>query len=509
MEYPTAKVVDYLIFVGALVAFRWFLKNFIAAYRRTACEAAEPFALIPEAAWIGIGYTIFIWSSLMWIRVTSSTPDMAGAALTYLAWGLLYRLRARPRLITSVLLGATLALAYYTRTPMLAVGIVVLGALAAQRGAGGRRSALAGAFVLGVLTLPFVVSLSLAHGHPTIGDNGALNHAWLANPGSYVIPDTNWQGGPEGFGVPRHPTRLIWSALPTFEFAGPIGGTYPPWTDPSYWYEGLTYRFDAAAEWQTLSDNLRFYWLLFGRWLVLGVGMALLIAGDIRASLRAVAAEASCWVPVAFGLALHAVASNLLVQWLPAQPLSRYVGAFGVLFCLITIGCLRFKPNEWPRVVRRSLGAAAAIAGLSVVASLGSEHLGEAREGMERHVKGPEARLYAPWPPWDVAERLQATGLVRPGSRVAIVGEKSRHEYWARLVRARIIAQVSDDLEFWRKSPDERALILRVLARAGAAAVVTSRIRTPDETGPDWVVVEGTHYAVRRLDVDLASASGR
>ncbi|PYR48999.1 MAG: hypothetical protein DMF89_13955 [Acidobacteria bacterium] len=504
MEYPTAKAVDYAIFVGALFAFRWFLKAFMAAYHRSAAEVPGRYALIPEIAWVSIGYTIFVWSSLVWIRVTSSTPDMAGAALTYIAWGLLYRLRERPRMVTSLALGAALALGYYTRTPMLVVGVLLLGLLAVQGGAGVRRAALAAALVFAVLTLPFVVSLSLAHRHVTIGDNGALNHAWLANPGEYVIPDTNWQGGPAGFGAPRHPTRLIWSALPTFEFASPIGGTYPPWTDPSYWYEGLTYRFDAAAEWKTLSDNLRFYWLLFGRWLILGAGIALLVAGDGRASLRTVAAEAPSWLPVAFGLALHAVASNLFVQWLPAQPLSRYVGAFGALFCLMAIACLRFRPRAWSGLMRLGLGAGPAVAGLAVLALLVSEHLVEARDGMERRVAGREARLYAPWPPWDVAERLQRTGLVRPGSRVAIVGEKSRHEYWARLARVQIIAQVPEDLEFWRKSAEERALMLKVLARTGADAVVSSRIPMSG-TPNDWVVVDGTNYAVRRL-LDVGEA---
>ena len=40
-----------------------------------------------------------------------------------------------------------------------------------------------------------------------------------------------------------HPTRQIMTHPPVFEFDGPVPGTYPPWTDPSYWNEGVHPRF--------------------------------------------------------------------------------------------------------------------------------------------------------------------------------------------------------------------------------------------------------------------------
>src|SRR4029453_19626930 len=89
-------------------------------------------------------------------------------------------------------------------------------------------------------------------GHLTIGDNGWLNHAWVANPGRYVIPDTNWQGGPDQYGTPIYPTRLIWASPMAFEFAAPIGGTFSPWTDPSFLFQGLALHFHKTGGWGVL-----------------------------------------------------------------------------------------------------------------------------------------------------------------------------------------------------------------------------------------------------------------
>src|SRR5205085_6011248 len=127
------------------------------------------------------------------------------AALAYLAWSTLLQIGRQPRQRDYALLGAVLALAYFARTPMFVVGCVILLFLAIRRpAAAGWTGLLVASLVFVLLTAPFVAAISRARGHLTIGDNGKLNHAWLANPGGYIIPNRHWQGGPTGYGAPRH-----------------------------------------------------------------------------------------------------------------------------------------------------------------------------------------------------------------------------------------------------------------------------------------------------------------
>ncbi len=420
-EYPAAKALDFAIYVSALLSFRWFLRQLRTASR--VWGARESSEVIPDWMWIVVGYTLFIWSSIRWIRVTSNTPDMLGAALAYLSWGLFFRLQVRERPRDYWTLGAALALGYYARTPMLVVGAAFLVSMALQSERAGRRTGVVtAASVLLLLTLPFIMALSLSRGRLTIGDNARLNHAWLANPGRYVIPDTNWQGGPTGYGTPRHPTRQVWNAPPTFEFATPIGGTYPPWTDPSYWYEGLTYHFSRAAEWTALKDNLLVYYGLFFKWLVISGAAALLIIGDARATFRAVWRNAAAWVPPVVGLATYLIANDLRVQRLPAQPWMRYVAIHIMLLSMVLASCLRLRLGV-SSISRRIAGATAVAVSVFLLATLIVDE--------RRELANPfDPRIYVASPPWEQMRFLEQAGIA-PGSRIAIIGEKSRHVYWA------------------------------------------------------------------------------
>src|SRR4029453_14214503 len=93
-QYEVVKLVDYAIYLLCLFSFTWFLGQLRRAYHR--CVDAEGHTMhIPDWVWVVAGYTLFIWSSLKWITLSSNTPDMAGAALCYAAWGLLIRARRR------------------------------------------------------------------------------------------------------------------------------------------------------------------------------------------------------------------------------------------------------------------------------------------------------------------------------------------------------------------------------------------------------------------------------
>jgi hypothetical protein len=484
-QYEVVKLVDYAIYLLSLFSFTWFLGELRRAYHRWV-DAEGHSMHIPDWVWVVAGYTLFIWSSLKWITLSSNTPDMAGAALCYAAWGLLIRVRRREvphRYREDVLLGLVLALAYFARTPMFVVGAFIVlwcGNLRSSSSAH-LRGALATAAVFLVLTAPYIEWISRARGHLTIGDNGWLNHAWLANPGRYVIPDTNWQGGPDQYGTPIHPTRLIWASPMAFEFAAPIGGTFPPWTDPSYWYQGLTYHFDRTAEWASLKDNVVFFLEFLGPWLLLFFGLALTAPADLRKTLRGIARAAPYWMPAALGLGLYLLANDLLIQNLPTQPPERYVATFAVLFCLSLCAGIRLSNLEPTGIGEKAAGILLLTASLGAVSALTLQEVNALR--------GPH-----PTPPWKIAAAIRSAGVV-PNMRVAIVGNKARHESWARLGRVHVVAQVEDDRGFWTKAPEPQEALVGKLAQTGADAIVASRMTSP--AGPNWIAIEDTGYAVR------------
>jgi hypothetical protein len=487
-EYPIAKLVDFVIYLLCLCSFGWLVTNLRRTYRSAVAERPSDVAAIPDWAWIVGGYTLFIWSSMRWITLSSSTPDMAATALAYCAWALVIRLEWRARRVDYMLLGAVLALSYFARTPMFVIAVVLLVMTAWRANTmEQRRGVLAAAVVFLALTLPFVAAISRARGHLTIGDNGALNHAWLANPGSYRIPNRHWQGGPPGYGDPTHPSRVLWNGPGVFEFKRPIGGTFPPWTDPSYWYEGLTYHFDARSELRMLGHNFLFYDALFGRWLLLASLVTLLVAGDLRSTAAAVVRRAQLWAPAAAGIALYWLANDLMLQDQPTpQPPSRYVAAYVVLLLLVLASSFRFRPIAYRARARSAFVLLLVAIGLGAVARIAADE----RAGFGLAAADQE--------PWRFAEDLRDEGA-GANVRVAIIGSPGRQVLWARLARARIIAEVPNEPSFWAKPVPTQQNILQVLARAGVEVVVASYL-PPPALASGWHMAKFSHWGVFRLN---------
>src|SRR5262245_37593053 len=94
---------------------------------------------------------------------------------------------------------------------------------------------------------------------------------------------------------------------------------------------------------------------------------------------------------------------------------------------------------------------------------------------------------------------IRSAGVV-PNMRVAIVGNKARHEPWARLDRVHVVAQVEDDRGFWAKAAKPQEALVGKLAQTGADAIVASRMTS--SAGPDWIAIDDTGYAVRLVRDD-------
>src|SRR6266566_1568212 len=84
-EFPVVHLVNFLIYLLALISFDFFLREFIKTRTR------DQEAALPEYLWLTIGYLLFISSSLLLITLGVVSPDMCVATCVYLAAALLLR----------------------------------------------------------------------------------------------------------------------------------------------------------------------------------------------------------------------------------------------------------------------------------------------------------------------------------------------------------------------------------------------------------------------------------
>ena len=75
-------------------------------------------------------------------------------------------------------------------------------------------------------------------------------------------PYFHWQGGLDA-GVPKHPTRKIFSSPDVYEFGTPFEATYGAFYDLTYWYEGIEPHINLRNQIQLLRWNALDYYKLF------------------------------------------------------------------------------------------------------------------------------------------------------------------------------------------------------------------------------------------------------
>jgi hypothetical protein len=463
-EFPIVKLVNFLIYLFAFGCFEFFLRRLRRIYLNRMSRFSGNFLEVSEGQWWLLGYPLFFWFALKWITVSSDTPDMLTAAFVFLAVGILLNLESSKRqYLDFAVLGLCLGLSYLSKTVMFPLSLVFLavGLFSVANFRRGLPRTLVALLVFGLVTAPFVVAISLNKGRLTYGETGKLNYAWLINPGSYVIQDHHWQGGPPGNGTPIHPTRQIFDSPAAFEFAGPVGGTYPPWYDPSYWYDGLTIKFDLLRQLRMLVFNGAFYFLHLGAaifcYLVL-----IALGGRFLSSLRELRASWILLVPALSGLGLYMIGSDLLLTFISSQPSTRLIAVFAVLLFAAAFASVRL-PNTKDA---RKLVAGLTLATIVVMGGLlGIDAFREVADGLASKPVN-----------WEIAEGL---GL-QPAAKVAHLG--LREYYWARLARLKIVAEIPDSEAFWTTSSAKRSQVLQKIRETGAQVIVQKPgLKIPDQ----------------------------
>jgi hypothetical protein len=477
-EFITVHVVNLLIYFAALFCFRFFVHSLLLAIRGQKMHGTDDSRPLPEWVLWGLGYGIFLWASLVLIDASDVTPDLLVAAWVFLIAGYLVDLRQDEAYAKFAVFGVLCGCAYLSKAAMFLVGsgllaiLLFAGTLSKRRVAGVMLAAL----MFLAVSAPLIAALSKQKGRLTFGDSGRLAYASMVNPN---VPQKHWQGDPPEGGVPKHTTRQVLDNPPVFEFATPVGGTYPPWYDPSYWNEGAHGTFRLRAQIRVLVQAGRNYWKMFADQMGLLAGIAIFILWGGGPTRRAVLAN---WPLIAAALLNLGLYSVVLVR-------SRYVGGFVAVLLMAILTGIRLPKNteKSAETATRSitLGVFATIV-LSVAANL-AETAYVTNTVYDYPLHKDEMRA---------AEGLQDMGL-RAGDPVAEIGDGTS-AYWARLARLKIVAEVFSPEagrgKFWSEPWERRKIAYECLRRAGAKAVVVWA--PPEGVDPGWKQVANTNYYI-------------
>jgi hypothetical protein len=486
-EFPAVHLINFGIYVVALICFEFFWRRLtVSYYGETARRDAAGF---PRWIWISLGYALFIWTSLSLIEIWAVTPDMCVAALVFLAAGLLLQIRSgRAGVLATTAFGVVLALGYLAKAAMFPLGIagLVIGVLVQRRLPRAAVRMVPAIIAFFVLSGSFIWVLSSSSGHLTFGDVSRFAYLKHVN----QIPYPHWSEDFAGdVGTPVHPIRRVLDDPVIYEFAEPIGGTYPMSYDPGYWTEGLTPNVDVGQQSAALIYNGVVFFELFirqqGAFLATALLLFLMSLG-LRSSAGPGAGE--------WGLIAWAVTAFGLYGLVFVEP--RYIGAFVVLFWAGVLSFVRCPRGGAPE---RLLGAGGIMLALFVfinIAAFNLDGLG-ALLGVRAQSEAQESQFtggpstHHP----EVAHGLIGLGLER-GSRVGLIGY-SFDASWARLARLKIVAEIlpEEAPRFWSADPARQSEALAAFADAGARAVVAEPYPAAPQD-PGWRPVGKTGYRV-------------
>jgi hypothetical protein len=486
-EFPLVQILNFAIYMAALVCFEFFWRQVISYHRYDSADAGKDKILkLPDWAIWAMGYLIFMISSLHLIEIWAVTPDMLMSGFVYLASGMILRMRMTSvSLRQFVLLGLLLGLGYLAKAVMFPLAFFFLVVAFFSVKSRGRAALGVGCalLVFTVITGPFITLISHSKDNFTFGDAGKLTYAKHVNGVQYP----HWQGDRLGNGTPAHPSRKIFDSPPIYEFGDPIAGTYPISHDPSYWYEGVVARFDLKNQLNMLLASIQFYFdLFFFHQAGLLFGIITLFMFRPRQPTNTLGFISR------YGLIIPSVAAFGFYALVTVT--GRYIGVFVVLFWSDLLSNVRLPDNRLNRKLAFLLPGIMVLFLIVNIAAFNLEGLRTFSGGGNRHQLTSEKHRSPSWP-GEVAEELQKMGL-RRGDKTAVIGY-AFDSYWARLARLSIVAEMFgwEADPFWLGSPSFQAGIVDAFRSTGADAIVAEDVPSYARLN-GWRQIKDTNHFV-------------
>lgn len=468
-------LVNFVGFIFSLLMFELLLTELLN-YRAGMLDSASRISpLFSDWTIRATGYCVFAIAELHLIGIGYCSPDMMATATGfYIAYVLCTIAAGRARRTHFVGLGIAMGLTYLARAsfaPMILVNLATIGSLRWKRRQPWLLPVCLVCAAVGATIIPWIAVLSFSRGHMTLGEAGRLNYGWEVGG---AARSTHWQGEPyNNIGVPKHPTHREIDHPATYTFTNPVPGSYPPWYDPSYWYDGIAPHFELGRQLKVLRFSIP-----------LDLYLVLLSPVTVPCIILAFWTGWQIWISK----------SGLRAYWFLIIPSLLYIGAYSLVYMdrryiagslAVLWLCLAASMVSRSAFVTRYLNTMMSLwVVFFALAYVGFGLLRPTKLALIDLVHGAEAEWNLQWM---LAQNIQKLG-VEPGSEVAYIGEAINSE-WARLDHIRIVAEVPviwdrlnninrgilanhrEAIVFWKSKAVERLRVLNAFQAAGASMV--------------------------------------
>jgi hypothetical protein len=496
-EWPVARFTNLLIFAFFLASAYILVKTLCPAATNTPLEATDGnVRLSRTSVWI-FSLAMAVELSVGAYDVTRINPDILVGALFLLVVAFLIKLGRHPSIWYYAAIGLLCGVGYLAKAvffPLTLILIVSLCFFGAQR-----KKAVTGAIltalVFAAIGGPYILVLSRSKGRFSYSDAGHLNYIWLVQgfPRPPLLPVVNGTVDLQHLGL-KHPVHILRTDPFVATFSGPIDGSYPPWTDASYWLDGVRVPFRPFDFIKRVLVNIKNLLAIVGSFpFSTGCLAALVFAGWKTTPWRN--SLCRCWPAFLISIATFTIYMAVEVD-------IRYVATAAMVLSLLIVSCLRFSTASLAKMSVPMLllalvtGVTIRQATVMLPALVDSAKKGDTLSSLAMHPNWLQPDLAQ-------ADAFHSLNLSSPGGKVACIGTNDCDSYWIRLAGLKVVSQAVYPLgqihRFWQLDPGVQQEILAQLASTGAkVALSSSELDAPLPDG--WFRLGESNVVVRPLD---------
>lgn len=446
------KIINFAIFIATIPAFDCFLAAFIRFYER---QTLSNCIRVPRAVWYGLGYCLFADVFLCLSGISTDTPDLLAACLTFLAMrNCLNILSGLTDTKEFIGFGFFTGLAYIAKSSSLMPLLWCLPFLLKSKSCEGfwKKSGLA-LVAMSMFVLPYITYLASRTGEISLSATAKSNYLWFVQEGVSGIELLGVESLRKSL---KHPVSQLYSKPDVFEFGKTLPGTYPYWFDSAYWLQGAKLIFKPQPLAIVVFCNILHYCSLFLAAYCSVFLAVTLVFGAKPITVQSMKENAVVSGPAVLTFLSYALVINLLCVYAPFT--NRYFSTALIFLVLSSFASLRLADNARGR---RALKTGIILTYLLVGSVIAQQLYGDIKSSIT-----PTDFVH-----YRVAEKLIDCGA-HAGDNFAWIGANEPLVDWAYLARVRLIAEIPRSEEFFAISSDKRADILNKLRNAGVKYVI-------------------------------------